>query len=429
MKSSLYTLAILFSFIATSAAMADSCSDALDEFKQTADSITSKRLVSSNDVKIYQEALERLETLTMIEPCYKATLEATGPIGETLKAKRIETLDKYFKLKIYEEGGTDLMSEYADLTGKVAPAKKSTPAKISNNSSANKSCSDVINQNEAVNLDNARNQDGVGWCYAYTAADLLSFRLKQKISAVSLYNSGRSIEADITDIKGKGGDIGEAIETYLTKKNGLCLESDLPSSDFKFCAYRDYNNFLNSLYQSITDRSLENTQCLSQNLNSAFPGVDYAIVKNYADRYGTKNLAEFLFDYKCKKKSFKNYKIKPINKILPYAKLDEVMTKIDSLLTSGEVVGVAYDYSAMNEKADKTSGHASLVVGRRQNSESGECEYLVRNSWGKDCTQNEGPGLTCHKNCDANGECRYSGHFWVSQARLKKSMLGITYLP
>ena len=130
-----------------------------------------------------------------------------------------------------------------------------------------------------MNLNNVRDQDGVGWCYAYTAADLLSYRLKKKISAVSLYNSGVSIEADIASAKGAGSNISEAITSYLNKNNGLCLEEDLPSSDFKFCTYRRYADFLTALYQSIRDNSISDSQCLTKNLNAAFPGVDYSTVQ------------------------------------------------------------------------------------------------------------------------------------------------------
>ena len=166
------------------------------------------------------------------------------------------------KLGIKEESGKDLSSEYDYLTGKskkykydfedvfnqapgkvvvsnkvyediVVPPKKNEPP-VKPVITGGK-CSDKINQNEAVNLNNARNQDTVGWCYAYTAADLLSYRLKKRISAVSLYNSGQEIEQDIKSSESaRGGDIKSSIDSYLTKKNGLCLEENLPSNDFKF---------------------------------------------------------------------------------------------------------------------------------------------------------------------------------------------------
>jgi hypothetical protein len=457
MKSSLYHLFFCALILGTSVAFADTCSGPLDEFSNSAGNITNKRMVSYDDLKTFHDAFEKLQIMTEDMPCYQNTLEATKPIRLELRDKRIQTVNKYIGLKIYEEAGTDLVLELGILTGKKTnskytyddlfsfqSSKKNSPAKTKDNYEAavkasreNKTkfnqdnkCSDKINQNEAVNLDNARNQDGVGWCYAYTAADLLSFRLKKKISAVSLYNSGQSIEDDISDLQGKGGDIGETIENYLKKKNGLCLEEDLPSSDFKFCAYKNYSNFLNALYQSVKEKKISDNQCLKVNLNSAFPGVDFGAVNEYTNRYGTKNLAEYLFDLQCKKRSFTGYKVKPITQISPYVNKDALVKNIDTLLNKGEIVGLSYNYNIMDENDERVGGHASLVVGRRLNQETGDCEYLVRNSWGKDCTQHEGSGLTCHKNCDSSGQnCRYSGHFWVNQRRLKNAMMGIIYLP
>jgi hypothetical protein len=291
-------------------------------------------------------------------------------------------------------------------------------------------CSTIINQNEAVNIENARNQDGVGWCYAYAAADLLSYRLNKKISAVSLYNSGQSIEKDIATKAGNGGDIAFAISDYLRKKNSLCLEEDLPSSDFKFCSYMNYSEFLNSLYQSINEKYISNDQCLSENLKAVFPIADYNVIQNYTSRFGSKNLVEYLYDLQCKKQSFKGYKVNPVNQYLPRFTKDALLKNIDALLEKKEIVGFASQWDKLAETDDpaKTGGHATVIVGRRKSPDTGECEYLVRNSWGKSCDDMEGEGLTCDLACEGN-QCRYTGHLWVSTRRIKNSILGITYLP
>lgn len=291
-------------------------------------------------------------------------------------------------------------------------------------------CSPIINQNEAVNLENVRNQDGVGWCYAYAAADLLSYRLKKKISAVSLYDSGQSIQKDILTADGNGGDMKYAIVDYLRKKNSLCLEEDLPSSDFKFCTSVNYSKFLNSLYQSVDENSLYQSQCLEHNLKAAFPMADYSVLKNYTARFGSKNLVEYLYDLQCKKQSFKGYSISPVNQLLPRFSKEIVLKNINTLLEKGEIVGLATEWSKLVESNDpkKAGGHASLIVGRRKSPDTGECEYLLRNSWGNSCDEMEGEGLTCDLIC-AGQSCRYNGHMWVSTRRIKNSLLGITYLP
>lgn len=291
-------------------------------------------------------------------------------------------------------------------------------------------CSTIINQNEAVNIENARNQDGVGWCYAYAAADLLSYRLKKKISAVSLYDSGQSIEQDISSMSGKGGDMGWAITDYLRKKNSLCLEEDLPSSDFKFCSYMNYSEFLNSLYQSVNEKYISNDQCLVDNLKATFPLADYGVIQNYTSRFGSKNLVEYLYDLHCKKQSFKGYKVNPVNQYLPRFTKEALLKNINALLEKKEIVGLASQWEKLTENDDpaKTGGHATVIVGRRKSPDTGECEYLVRNSWGKSCDELEGEGLTCDLAC-VDRNCRYTGHLWVSTRRIQNSILGITYLP
>lgn len=293
------------------------------------------------------------------------------------------------------------------------------------------SCGNFILQNEAVNLDNARNQDSVGWCYAYTASDLLSYRLKKRISAVSLYDSGQEIEADISSPSaGKGGDIGDSIRNYLAKNKGLCLESELPSSDFQFCTYNNYaeflNYFLNSARSFEFDKTLKENLCLADDLNTAFPGIDINTIRYRISRNGSKNLMEYLYKQKCRTAHFSNVKINPINRYLPRVKPDSMLEDIDRLLNNKEVIGVGYTYSKMIDRGER-GDHASLIVGRKYNPETRECEYLMRNSMGKECNFVIKPGLTCMKVCDDKG-CRYNGHFWVSRSLLKENLIGITYL-
>ena len=103
---------------------------------------------------------------------------------------------------------------------------------------------------------------------------------------------------------------------------------------------------------------------------------------------------------------------------------DILMKALDDSISKGEPAGIGYNYNQLNGE-EGMGGHASLVVGRRSNPDNGKCEYLLRNSWGKNCEQREGDGLTCHKNCDSSG-CRYSGHFWATDEKLKASILGVT---
>ena len=94
------------------------------------------------------------------------------------------------------------------------------------------SCSDVVNLNPPLERDKPRNQDTIGWCYAYAAADLLGHALGKNVSAVSLAASLNDKPLfRILGIK-EGGFIDAAISE--TMKKGFCLEKDLPSEDYLF---------------------------------------------------------------------------------------------------------------------------------------------------------------------------------------------------
>ncbi|MBC7713890.1 MAG: hypothetical protein H7177_11155 [Rhizobacter sp.] len=449
---------VVFTLIALSQVYADICDDAVMEFQNNTSEMLNKHMIAYDNVKFYSENYSKLKSQIAGVECAKNAIEQTNDDRQTIKEKRIETISKFLKLGIKEEGGKDISLEYDYLTGKSKkfkyefedvfnnsagklpePSKKyddiviSPPKKVSVvvNPVSNEKCSDKILENDAVNLQNVRNQDSVGWCYAYAASDLLSFKLKKKISAVSLYNSGQEIENDIRErTSSNGGDIEDSIENYINKKGGLCLEADLPSNDFKFCTNKRYNDFLNNLLTVVREKRLDQelniNQCFGNDLNAAFPGINTNLIKNHINRFGTRKLVEFLYDQQCKKLSFLGIKLNVVTMSASRYQTDVLMKTLDDQITKGEMAGIGYDYNKLNGESGP-GGHGSLVVGRRTNPESGACEYLVRNSWGKDCEQKEGDGLSCHKNCDADG-CRYSGHFWVSESRLKNSILGVTYL-
>lgn len=448
----------VFILIVFSQVFAGDCDNALLDFTSTTESMMSKRMIAYDDVKEFSQIYANFKSQISGLSCAPSAILQTLDNRQTIKEKRIDTILKFIKLGIKEEGGKDIILEYDYLTGKskkykydfedvfnnqagklpetkksyddvvVSPSKKSA----ANPTASAGKCTDVILENETVNLQNARNQDSVGWCYAYTAADLISFKLNKKISAVSLYSSGQEIENDIRDRESsKGGDIGSSLVDYVAKNKGLCLEADLPSNDFKFCAHKRYNDFLNNLISVVRekklDQELSSNQCFGADLEAAFPGLNISMIRNHVNKAGSKKLVEFLYTHQCTKLSFPGIKINPVTVSSSRFEASVLLKTLDEQITKGSPAGIGYDYNKLNDEPG-TGGHGSLVVGRRTNPESQACEYLVRNSWGKNCEQTEGAGLSCHKNCDTNG-CRYSGHFWVSDERLKKSIIGVTYLP
>lgn len=448
---------LVFTLIALSQVVnADVCDDAVLDFQSNIAEKLNKRMMAYDDVKEVSQYFSAMKSQIADLPCAVSAIEQTTENRQMIKEKRIETIAKFVKLGIKEENGKGIVLEYDYLTGKskkfkydfedvfnnsagktpapdktyadvYVPPKKDKGVVKPNITSGN--CSDKIIENDTVNLQNVRNQDSVGWCYAYTASDLLSFKLGKKISAVSLYSSGQEIETDIRDKNSSnGGDIKSSIDSFIAKKSGLCLEQDLPSNDFKFCTNSIYNDFLNNLLSVVRekrlDSELDSNKCFSSDLEAAFPGANISMIRSHMNRHGSKKLVEFLYEQQCKKLSFSGIKLNVSALNSGRWQKDVIMKALDDSISKGEPAGVGYNYNLLNGE-EGMGGHASLVVGRRTNPDSGKCEYLIRNSWGKNCDQREGEDLTCHKNCDSSG-CRYSGHFWVSDSKLKDSILGVT---
>lgn len=291
-------------------------------------------------------------------------------------------------------------------------------------------CNYVVIENEAVNLNNVRDQDSVGWCYAYVASDLLSFKLNERISAVSLYDSSQSIERNVSSVQSVGGDVSLAIKNYLKKNNGLCLEKDLPSSDFWFCADLSYREFLLMLFDETNKNRvqslLDSNQCFAENIHRAFPKIDKTILKQFTEE-SRAQLIEKIYSFHCKRLAHTGFKPEIEKLHDPFHQNSKVLlAKIHEELNEGNLSSVGYRYNIVNRQEDgKNASHTSIVVGRRMNEATGKCEFLLRNSWGKTCMQNEDADLSCHRICDSFG-CRASGHFWVSEERLLPALFDVT---
>ncbi len=100
--------------------------------------------------------------------------------------------------------------------------------------SQNENCGEV--KDLGLEMGSIHNQVSLGTCFSYAAADLLSFKLRRKISAASLAVQSNKERNPLTDrlrsnIKEsssiEGGMMGDAINAGI--KNGLCLERDFPS--------------------------------------------------------------------------------------------------------------------------------------------------------------------------------------------------------
>jgi len=63
--------------------------------------------------------------------------------------------------------------------------------------------------------------------------------------------------------------------------------------------------------------------------------------------------------------------------------------------------------------SSECAAHSVLIVGRRQNSQSGKCEYLIRNSWGQ------------FRGYDSRWEVDERAQIWIDGLELSKSILAV----
>ncbi|MBI3542262.1 MAG: hypothetical protein HY075_03170 [Deltaproteobacteria bacterium] len=83
-------------------------------------------------------------------------------------------------------------------------------------------------------------------------------------------------------------------------------------------------------------------------------------------------------------------------------------------------IGISFCGNIMKEGAGYKSscwGHAAVLMGRRFNPESNQCELLVRNSWGPSC------GMYAK-----DVKCEGNGNFWVSSDLMMKNTRQLTNL-
>ena len=327
-----------------------------------------------------------------------------------------------------------------------------------------------------------RHQDSIGWCYAHAAADLLSHRLGKEVSAVDLANAYSSGSWDLRlqkyfgfaeESNIEGGHAKQAANKGLNR--GLCLEKNLPSSDFNFS--RNYDNYQKEMadlekifhlyYRQTTTPSRLNrfganihykksdhelkriNQNFRQQLScraelfadwqSIFPNLSIDQLMNALSQSSASyQFLRKMIEKSCEPRlSFNNLKVSSVNRNQGFSLYDTyinnvdqqkeherrasvIMNKIDEQLNKGDIIAVSYSSSILRNPANanyqRPSDHASTIVARRYNSQKNQCEYLLRNTWGRGCSY-----YASSYDCD-------NGHIWLPQEVIKKSVTGVDYL-
>lgn len=308
------------------------------------------------------------------------------------------------------------------------------------------SCSDVINLKEPLALNRPKNQDTIGWCYSYTASDLVAHVLGREPSAVHMATlMNDKFLFKLFGVK-EGGWTDSVIDEMIDE--GMCLEKDLPSTDYKFAT----NSFdLKSVFQEIIDlskkyysspndknnqdsftsgsKSKEYTKeeiayelChkkdkLLKGLGELFPKMNMDQLTEVLLKTSSSDAFKKMADISCpitKDKEMKNLKVRTVSSN------DEVYKTLDEQLDKGNILGLHYKAETLYHYKNNVTftNHASSIVGRRFNPKTMSCEYLLRNSWGKECGSYY-----------SDYDCK-DGHVWIAEDFFKynKSIGEVIYV-
>lgn len=294
-----------------------------------------------------------------------------------------------------------------------------------------------------------RHQGSPGWCYANAAADLLSFATGENISSVGLaiqyqlnkakvdrkdpsqsaiarFFSNVGYDWGISHIKTEeGGTLYAGVEG--SKDVGLCRESDLPGryelwdlgsgnktqnySQFVYENLNEWNKTPNAKRGKWTALAPETNSCNSlDSLRRFFPGVR---ASDFREILGKTRPSEDPVIHLYKKACSNRVAIPPVEPEVKNWNQNErkrLLEYLDAQLKD-HPVGVAYNAKILQDpKARGPANHASSIVGRQFR--NGQCEYLVRNSWGSDCEDGEySPEYKCE-----------GGNIWIPADVVEKAV-------
>lgn len=306
-------------------------------------------------------------------------------------------------------------------------------------------------------------QKDMGWCYAFTAADLVSYKFREILQGKSISPMHLAIlqNSSFEDRfnRDNGGSVKDTIRLatsrYVTGDrsgfhSGVCLslvdeaisgfqpnrsprqqfnqiwqlknkyDQTLVSKDRK--SYLEYLESLikdNSPLKYIDSNRLEQLLKFSDNRNI---GIEFINLFCPAEGRFVAPQVAYPVSYFVGDEISLPQKNGP-SLVVPIKSSVQVMAAIHDQLTRNNVVGINYQAGFLRyENAENQPGdfHASTVIGREMI--RGVCHIIVRNSWGE-CKTQDGK----YKYSKNVSRCQ-SGNLWIPENTLLKYLNGITYI-
>ena len=286
---------------------------------------------------------------------------------------------------------------------------------------AKKSCGKPVNL--SAGFGPSRNQDSVGWCFAFASADLLSYKMKKKISAadvaLSYFNQEKSALkrwwSGKKQSEYEGGFEWDALEAASNK--GLCLESKFNSEDNglnqmsgALDRIQAIKNSWSKYVSGACEQDLRTVRALFPQMSLG--DVNHAILTSTQSSFVSKLATEA-----CEPREQVKVAIKITTAFGPDK--SSLFTEIDTQLNAQNPSAIEMKSAILKDSMATYSGgnHSVMAIGRRFNERSGQCEYLIRNSWG--------PGKFTH---DPIYERDDKGHVWIPKEKLNDSVYASVHI-
>ncbi len=277
------------------------------------------------------------------------------------------------------------------------------------------------------NLPKNSNQNQLSWCFAWPVADLISFHEEVPVSAYDVafqYHNDHDVReynsADKTVANKKTTEIGGEVHTSLKialGSKGLCLESE---TNYFNGDWEKNSEFIKALSDSpekfskaICELGLTDVQ--------PFKDIDKDVMDILNKLSSDKKVAAFM-DLVCKKRHVVKNDYRLLNQYLgrPGVTKEKMMSRIDGLLDNNLPIAIGYDQKILDHGVNYQSeiaDHASTLIGRKFNKKNGQCEYLIKNSWGTEVDCQHTSSVRCE-----------NGNYWVTRTSLKNNLTDIVWL-
>ena len=294
-------------------------------------------------------------------------------------------------------------------------------------------------------LRHIRDQKQVAWCYAFTAADMLTnaYDLTEKASAADVainYN-----ESDLGQFsrwlfrtfgrKPTQGEQDNFMMPHQTGFNKVALdramrEGHCPERVFPSESWVKMNREGDKWLEAKTDLRTAMVEIFGLLKNQ-----DNLTVANLPFYYHFKNVEspeEFYnlikghnssdFYSNLRNEVCKHDRIKFQNRYESVMYIKDILTfpVMNNQLNRGRIVGIDYDSRLLtdqnNDSVSFSELHTSTIVARRWNKTQNECQYLVRDSHGAQCSR-----------YDSNYEC-LGGQVWIDESKIYSNLISFVYI-